>query len=123
MAYSVLKWFFPIFLGMAFGALAMILHEAGHLSMALALGIKVKHVGLRWKGLYTIREVGSPARNLVATLAGPLTNAVLMAFWHWSPTFGLANFCFALCNILPIEGSDGDRALRCWQEMRSRVAP
>jgi len=96
----------------------MVLHEVGHLLAALALGIKIRSVGLRWKGLYTVREAGPPAKSLLISLAGPLTNAVLLFGWHWSPTFGLANLCFAVCNLLPIDGSDGERALKSWQRMQ-----
>jgi len=34
--------------------------------------------------------------------------------------FGLANFCYALANLLPIEGSDGSRILYCRQEIRRK---
>lgn len=120
MPHLSLEWFFPFFEGIFLGILAMLLHEAGHLLAALSLGIKIKSVGLRWKGMYTVREAGPPAKNLLISLAGPLTNVVLMLCWHWSPTFGLANFCFALGNLLPIEGSDGERALRCWRQMNDK---
>jgi Zn-dependent protease len=112
-----LEWFFPFFQGIFLGLVAMVLHEAGHLLAALAVGIKIRGVGLRWKGLYTVREAGPPAKNLLVSLAGPLTNLLLILSWHWSPTFGLANLCFGVCNLLPIGGSDGERVLRCWREM------
>ena len=120
MPFLILKWLFPVFQGFLFGILAMALHEAGHLAGALMLGIKVRNVGFRWKGMYTVREPGSPAKNLLVSLAGPMTNVVLMVFWYWSPTFGLANLCFALFNLLPFEGADGERVLKCWREMQKR---
>ncbi len=120
MPYLSLEWYFPFFEGILLGLLAMALHEVGHVLAALALGIRVKGVGMRWKGMYTVREAGPPAKNLLISLAGPLTNVLLMLCWHWSPTFGLANFCFALGNLLPIKGSDGDRALKCWHDMRNQ---
>jgi len=123
MLYPVLHWFYPIFQGIALGLLAMVLHEGGHLLAALVLGIKIKSVGLRWKGMYTVRESGPPAKNILVSLAGPFTNVLLMLCWPWLPTFGLANFCFALGNLLPIEGSDGERAFRCWRAMCDRGSP
>lgn len=108
----------------AIGFLAMAFHEAGHWIAATAVGVKVKAIGLCWKGVYLVRESGPPAKNLVISLAGPLMNVALIAvMWHWSPKFGLANVCFAVCNLLPITGSDGDRALTCWQEMQKQNIP
>jgi Zn-dependent protease len=115
---SSLAWFFPFFQGLLLGVLAMTLHEAAHLVTALILGVKVKNVGFCWKGLYTVREAGPPAKNLLISLAGPLTNLLLIACWPLSRSFGLANLCFFFFNLIPLQGSDGDRALICWDHMR-----
>lgn len=113
-----LAWFFPVFQGFLLGMLAMALHEAGHMVAALATGVKIKSIRIRWKGLAVVREAGSSSKNLMITLAGPFTNLALMLFWPWSHLFGLANLCFAFINLLPLEGSDGDRVMRCWTQMR-----
>ena len=113
-----LNWFFPIFLGLFLGVLAMFLHELGHLIAALIVGVKVKNIGFRWKGLYVVREAGPPAKNLMISLAGPLLNLALVAFWPLSHEFGLANLCFAFFNLIPLRGSDGERAWICWDEMK-----
>jgi hypothetical protein len=42
--------------------------------------------------------------------------------WNWSPIFGVANLCLAFFNLLPIRGSDGDRALACWEYMKGEGA-
>lgn len=115
---QVLAWFFPFFQGLFVGVIAMAFHEAGHLIAAPLAGIKIKTVGLKWKGLYTVREPGPPAKNIIVSLAGPFTNLALLALWPLSHKFGLANLCFAFFNILPIEGSDGERVWRCWREMQ-----
>jgi Zn-dependent protease len=114
----VFTWFFPFFQGLFLGVIAMAFHEAGHLVTAPLVGIKIKTVGLRWKGLYTVREAGPPDKNLIVSLAGPLVNLALIATWHWSFRFGLANLCFTFFNLLPIEGSDGERVWRCWLEIK-----
>jgi len=113
----VLAWFVPFFQGLGLGVIAMAFHEAGHLVAAPLVGIRIKTVGLKWKGLYTIREAGPPDKNMLVSLAGPLTNLALLALWPISHKFGLANLCFAFFNMLPIEGSDGDRIWQCWREM------
>jgi hypothetical protein len=48
---------------------------------------------------------------------------VLLLFWHFSPIFGIANICMGVVNLLPIEGSDGLRILRCWQKLREKSVP
>ncbi len=117
-----LEWFVPIFRGLFLGVLAMALHEAAHLITALAMGMKIKKIGFRWKGLYIVREAGSPGKNALISLAGPLANLVLLLSWYWSPQFGLANLCFTFFNLLPLQGSDGERAWMCWREMRMQGA-
>jgi Zn-dependent protease len=115
----ILAWFVPFFQGLLVGVLAMLLHESGHLVAALALGVHIKTVGLRWKGLYTIREAGTTAENLLISLAGPCTNLLLMLSWPLSKNFFLANLCYAGFNLLPIEGSDGERVMRLWLQMKA----
>jgi Zn-dependent protease len=111
-----LAWFKPFLQGLFLGIVAMLLHELGHLVAAIAVGVKIKTIGLRWRGLYTVREAGPPAKNMLVSLAGPLVNLALIASWPWSHKFGLANLCFTFFNLLPMEGSDGDRVMRCWME-------
>jgi Zn-dependent protease len=118
-----LRWSLPILQGIGLGLGAMVLHEAAHVVAALALGIEVKRVGLGWKGIYTVRDQGTPGKNALVSLAGPLTNLVLILCWHWWPTFGLANLCVGAVNLLPIEGSDGLRVLRCLRLMREKKVP
>ncbi|HZB87551.1 MAG TPA: hypothetical protein VE291_02735 [Terracidiphilus sp.] len=113
-----LAWFYPFFQGLFFGVLAMLLHESGHIGAALALRVRVKTVGFRWMGIYTVREAGSTVQNLIISFAGPLTNLILLLLWPLSKEFFLANVCYALVNLLPIQGSDGDRILRLWQERK-----
>ena len=120
---SVVRWLFPFAEGLGLGVLAMLLHESGHLIAALVLGLRIKNVGMKWnKGLYTVRQHGTPLQNLLVSAAGPLTNTLLFAFVGTIPLFALANFCYALANMLPIEGSDGYRIAMCWQQIRTSQA-
>ena len=118
---NLLRWLIPFFSGLGVGVLAMLLHECGHLCAAFALGVRVKKVGVKWnKGLYTVREPGSVQQNLLVSIAGPFVNLILIATSPWMPVFGLANFCYALANMLPIEGSDGYRIAGCWRRIRQK---
>jgi Zn-dependent protease len=119
----LVQWLGPFVAGLGLGVLAMILHECGHLATALALGVRVKHVGLKWnKGIYTIRERGTVHQNLLIAMAGPSVNLLLIITGPWFPVFSLANFCYALANMLPIEGSDGYRIAACWRQIRAGEA-
>jgi Zn-dependent protease len=101
----------------------MVLHEMGHVVTSLMVGIRVKGIGLCMKGMYVVREAGTPMKNLLISLAGPLTNvALILIFFHASPTFALANLCLAICNLVPVKGSDGDRALTCLQQIQQESA-
>ena len=116
---TVVRWLFPFVHGLGLGVIAMLLHECGHLVAAFFLGLRIKNVGMKWnKGLYTVREKGTPLQNLIVAAAGPFSNVLLIAASPWIPLFGLANFCYALANVLPIEGSDGHRIALCWQKLR-----
>ncbi len=120
----VLEWFSPVLEGFLLGLLALVLHELGHALAATIVGVRVKGIGLDWKGLYLRREAGTPAKNLIISAAGPLTNILLVTFWAWWPMFGLANACYALFNMLPLPGADGERVMRCWLEIKTvRTSP
>jgi Zn-dependent protease len=101
----------------------MVLHEMGHVVTSLMVGIRVKSVGLCMKGMYIVREAGTPMKNLLISLAGPLTNvALILIFYRVSPTFTLANLCLAVCNLAPVKGSDGDRVLTCLHQIHQESA-
>lgn len=107
---------------LAFSAIALALHEAAHVAMAWALGIRVKRVGISWRGPFIVREAGEPRANIYIALAGPLMNLILAAsFWALAPNFAFLNLALGLSNLLPIKGSDG---LRIWivsRQLRTNV--
>jgi Zn-dependent protease len=122
--YLVAHWLFSLIGTLLLGLSAMVLHEFGHLVTSLMVGIKVKSIGLCMKGMYIVREAGSPTKNILISLAGPLTNvALLLLFWHVSTTFTLANLCLAICNLAPVKGSDGDRVLVCLEQLQRESTP
>ncbi len=117
-------WIFSLVGTMFLGIIAMVLHEFGHLVTSLMVGIKVKSVGMCMKGMYIVREAGSPMKNMFVSLAGPLTNvALILLFWDVSTTFTLANLCLAICNLAPVRGSDGDRAWTCFEQLQKQSSP
>jgi len=116
----VMRLLTPFIEGMLIGLFAMVLHECGHLMAAILLDVKIKRVGVEWRGICTVRDSGTPLQNLLISIAGPLVNALLVLTWTWSESFSLANVCVALVNVLPLERSDGDRALTCWKELKRK---
>ncbi len=81
---------------------SLVLHESAHLVMAYLAGVRVKHIGLSWKGPYIVREPGTPVQNTFISLAGPGINLVLCVLcWHLSWTFARVNGFLALMNLLP----------------------
>lgn len=92
------------------GLLAIILHEAAHVVVARSFGITVKRIGVSWKGVFIVRECGTPLANMITTLAGPLMNLLLATAWHVSHEFALVNLILGLSNLVPLGGSDGQRA-------------
>lgn len=61
--------------------LSVVLHELAHVAMAWVHGLRVKKIGLSWKGPYIVRECGGPIANLHVSLAGPMVN-LLMVFTY-----------------------------------------
>lgn len=117
---ALLSWMEPVIWGAGVGVLAMVLHEFGHIGVAMVLGVRVKALRAKWKGLYIVREPGTPRQNLLIALAGPVTNLVLLLGWPLSKQVFLANLCCGLVNLLPIRGADGERALVYWRQMQDR---
>jgi Zn-dependent protease len=90
---------------------ALAIHEAGHILSAVALGIRVKRIGITWRGPFIVREQGSPVASAVVSLAGPVLNVILaLAYWEAAPVFARINMVLGLWNLLPFRGSDGSHA-------------
>lgn len=103
---------------------SLLLHEAGHISVAFLTGTRVNAAGICLKGPYIRRQVASTrGADLAIASAGLAVNLlIVLAFWdatgmlHWLA--GL-NAYFAASNLLPIGGSDGQRILRLLRGHRS----
>ena len=87
--------------------------------MAYFAGVRVKRIGLSWKGPYIVREAGTPMQNTLISLAGPGINLVLCALcWHLAETFAWVNGLLALINFLPLPLSDGLRVYGIWRRAK-----
>jgi Zn-dependent protease len=96
---------------------SLLLHEIGHMLVAVALGVKVHEFGICMLGAYNRRAYGNSRRNeILISLAGPLVNFALIIPCFLLPHIGfeltLCNLVLALFNLLPIPSSDGLRILK-----------
>jgi Zn-dependent protease len=100
--------------GYAVGSIVgIVAHEAAHVLVGRSMGLRLKRIGVTWRGLYVVRETGAPVTNAIVSAAGPLINLLLAAFaWRYSPSFALANLVLGLSNLIPTRNSDGTRVLR-----------
>jgi len=94
---------------------AIVLHELSHVVMAAALGVKVKRVGLSWRGPYVVRARGTAVENVAISLAGPMANLVTALgclYVRRGVDLCLASLVLGAFNLLPVPSSDGLRAAR-----------
>ena len=109
--------------------IAALLHEMAHALVATWCGLRVKGFCFKWGSLAIVRESGGPIANLSVSLAGPALSLLLAWLaWPYLREFAWANLCVGFCNLLPISGSDGDRAISCmerlgWVRPRRRIDP
>lgn len=91
-----------------------IVHEIGHLSAMLCLGVPAKGLILYGGGMLIKREKGINSSNIsdcIILLAGPLANAMLaLLFWILGmySAAGYNLFC-AVFNLMPFSYFDGGR--------------
>lgn len=118
---------------------SVLVHELSHSLTALRLGLAVKQIRLLiFGGLSEIeREADTPRAELLITIAGPASSALLAVVFFFSapllsgsPAFaslfrwlGIVNGVLAVFNLLPGFPLDGGRALRAvlWSRTGDRV--
>jgi Zn-dependent protease len=106
--------------GLAVGALllaSLLLHEVGHILMAVSLHVPVREFGLSMTGAFIRRAYATRRRDeILIAIAGPLANlciALPLLFLHrLGAQLALANVALCVVNLLPIPASDGLRILK-----------
>ena len=103
---------------------AVIIHEAAHVAIAWTHGVKIKRVGISWRGPFIVREQGEPTADAKIAIAGPLANLLLaLACWHLAPLFAQINLILGGYNLLPfIPRNDGRHAWDAVRRMRNAPA-
>ena len=106
-------------IGLVVGALlvaSLLLHEVGHMLVAIVLRVPVREFGLCLGGAYNRRGYAGRRRDeILISAAGPLMNLVLVFPLLFLPRIGsqiaLCNLLLFVVNLLPIPTSDGSRIL------------
>jgi Zn-dependent protease len=107
-------------LGLPIGLLlvaSLLLHEAGHILMALSLRVPVREFGLSMTGAFTRRAYATTRRDeILIAVAGPMMNLLLaiplLFLHHIGSQLAMANLALGIINLLPIPASDGMRILK-----------
>jgi Zn-dependent protease len=105
--------------GLALGALivaSLLMHEMGHMLVALMLGVPVREFGFCLGGTYNRRGTARRRRQeLLIASAGPLVNLLLIGCVFLpliGPQLAFCNLVLCVVNLLPLPSSDGLRILR-----------
>lgn len=104
--------------------LAILLHELAHVAVAWTHGVKIKRLGISWRGPFIVREHAAvPMTDAKIALAGPVANLILaLSFWQSAHVFALVNLILGVYNLIPFiprnDGSHALRAIRSGREMR-----
>ena len=109
----------------ACGALAAVLHEAGHLSVMLMLpGVHVERVSVNACGLrISARMIGLKKGWCAVCIAGAAVNLLLSVVFlpaailsgnRFLSVFASSNLCVGILNLLPVEPLDGGQLLRAF---------
>jgi Zn-dependent protease len=106
----------------------LLLHELGHVVVALVTRTPVHAIGIGMKGSYVRRKAASsPAIEVCIAATGPLVNVALaILLWGRSDIgrwLAEMNAVLAISNLIPVAGSDGQRILKSIREHRSAPQP
>lgn len=101
--------------------LALLIHEYGHITVALLCGVPVKKLAFSWRGCYIRREYArTPGLEILISASGPLANFIASLFFFPVPWFWSFNLVLGLTNLVPMAGSDGQRIMRAIRFMIHR---
>lgn len=96
---------------------SLVVHEMGHIVAASISKVRVSVIGVSAAGTYIRRQrAASPWAESVISLAGPMVSLALAALFglgngHLYGWLAKMNLIVAMSNLIPIAGTDGDRAL------------
>ena len=97
--------------------LASLIHEGGHLLAMLVLGVppRVCTLGAFGMRMNIDNQLINYKKNLLISLAGPLTNgmAALLLLWWCAYDAAMVHLVLAALNLLPAAALDGGEILRC----------
>jgi Zn-dependent protease len=96
---------------------AILLHEAGHATVAMMCGSPVK-ITISKTGVCVIhKKLNTRWKAAMCSLAGPATNVALAAICYaseWNTAYQV-NSAMAVVNLMPLSRSDLSNAIRGWK--------
>lgn len=112
---------------MPLAALAALVHELGHIAALRAFGVEIASISLGGFGAEIRADTRylSYGRDILCTLAGPLTNILLgflLARVSGDYLFAGANLLLGVFNLLPMSGLDGARALHLFLSLAADLS-
>lgn len=106
--------------------LAALVHEAGHLLFARAVGVRIVRFDVElWGGRMCYAALTSYRRQLFIASGGIIANllcaplGLIRVFGIYGRLFCCSCLCYALINLIPARTLDGGEMLRCFLRQRS----
>lgn len=97
--------------------LAVIFHELAHYLCIFLCGGEVLSLQVGGKGISMEMTPINPLRELLSTMAGPISSLLLLFIRRWFPELALCGLVHGLFNLLPIFPLDGGRILMCIMQL------
>lgn len=90
-----------------------VIHELFHIGAIRLQGIRLYGMTVEIGSVKLHTEPMTELQELISALAGPLGGLSLLLFAKWFPVTAICGVFQSLCNLLPMQQSDGSRILRC----------
>ena len=93
-------------------AMAALWHEGCHWLALKLCGCRCYGFSVGREGAVLETEFGTPAKEALCALAGPLGSTLLLLFFRWIPRIAICALVQGLYNLIPVYPLDGGRFVR-----------
>ena len=92
--------------------MAALWHEGCHWLALKLCGCRCYGISVGREGAVLETEFGTPAKEALCALAGPLGSILLLLFFRWIPRIAICALIQGLYNLIPVYPLDGGRLVR-----------
>ena len=92
--------------------IAALWHEGCHWLALKLCGCRCYGISVGREGTVLETEFGTPAKEALCALAGPLGSTLLLLFFRWIPRIAICALVQGLYNLIPVYPLDGGRFVR-----------